>query len=197
MSDQTPPRYEGPRELAQSLSAFAHMSAAGARWNREGLRDDSEYRDLGLAAATGGRLGNLFRIQLYNPAMTQGWLKLGSAVRFHSELDALTRELAICQVARLTGAEYEWRAHSRLAQTEGLTSEQLQALPAWQQTELFDARQRAVLNLADARVSLRWRRTKRCSWRSGFPAWATSSTPRTDWAPCSSPAPGTTSCARP
>src|SRR5438067_8833983 len=91
----------------------------------------------------GGRLGNLFRIQLYNPAMTQGWLKLGSAVRFHSELDALTRELAICQVARLTGAEYEWRAHSRLAQAEGLTSEQLQALPTWQQTERFDARQRA------------------------------------------------------
>lgn len=52
-----PPRYDGPRELAASLSAFARMSADSARWNREGLRADAEYRDLGLAAATQGRLG--------------------------------------------------------------------------------------------------------------------------------------------
>src|SRR3954469_3541876 len=57
MSDESKPRYDGPRELAQSLSAFAQASAAGASWNREGLRAESEYRDLGLAAATGGRIG--------------------------------------------------------------------------------------------------------------------------------------------
>jgi len=54
---ETVPRYDGPRELAQSLSAFAQASAAGATWNREGLRAESEYRDLGLAQATGGRIG--------------------------------------------------------------------------------------------------------------------------------------------
>ena len=58
MSTETPPpRYEGPRDLAESLSRFARMGAADATWNREGLRDDAEYRDLGLAAATGGRVG--------------------------------------------------------------------------------------------------------------------------------------------
>jgi quercetin dioxygenase-like cupin family protein len=57
MSNDAPPRYDGPRALAESLTAFARMSAADAHWNREGLRADSEYRDLGLAAATGGRLG--------------------------------------------------------------------------------------------------------------------------------------------
>ena len=51
------PRYDGPRVLAQSLTKFARMSAPEATWNREGLREDSEYRDLGLAAATGGRIG--------------------------------------------------------------------------------------------------------------------------------------------
>jgi len=51
------PRYDGPRELAQSLPALAHMSAERATWNREGLREDSEYRDLGLAEVTGGRIG--------------------------------------------------------------------------------------------------------------------------------------------
>jgi mannose-6-phosphate isomerase-like protein (cupin superfamily) len=57
MSTEAPPRYAGPRALAESLSQFARMSAAGATWNREGLREDAEYRDLGLAGATGGRLG--------------------------------------------------------------------------------------------------------------------------------------------
>ena len=57
MSTEASPRYAGPRALAESMSQFARRSAADATWNREGLRDDSEYRDLGLAAATGGRLG--------------------------------------------------------------------------------------------------------------------------------------------
>jgi len=52
-----PPRYDGPRALAEALSAFARNSADGARWDREGLRTDAEYRDLGLAAATHGRIG--------------------------------------------------------------------------------------------------------------------------------------------
>ena len=57
MSTEAPPRYAGPRALAESLSQFARMGAADATWNREGLRDDAEYRDLGLATATGGRIG--------------------------------------------------------------------------------------------------------------------------------------------
>lgn len=57
MPHEVPPRYAGPRELAQSLTAFAQLTAKNARWDREGLRDDVEYRDLGLAAATKGRLG--------------------------------------------------------------------------------------------------------------------------------------------
>ena len=55
--DTSTPRYAGPRKLAESLSAFARTTTADARWDREGLRADSEYRDLGLAAATNGRIG--------------------------------------------------------------------------------------------------------------------------------------------
>jgi hypothetical protein len=57
MHNEGTPRYDGPRELAQSLTAFAYSSATEAIWNREGLREDSEYRDLGLAAVTNGRIG--------------------------------------------------------------------------------------------------------------------------------------------
>ena len=51
------PRYDGPLALAQALSAFARSPSPEDAWSREGLRADVEYRDLGLAAATGGRIG--------------------------------------------------------------------------------------------------------------------------------------------
>jgi alkylhydroperoxidase family enzyme len=97
----------------------------------------------------GGRLLNLFRMQLHNPDIAEAWLSLGSAVRFKSELDAATRELAICEVASLCRAEYEWRAHRRIAEQEGVSDQVLSALPNWQAAEtLFDRKQRAVLALA-------------------------------------------------
>jgi len=73
MSADAPPRYDGPRALAESLTAFARMGAADAVWNREGLRADSEYRDLGLAATTGGRLGVKHIRALLPMAAPTGW----------------------------------------------------------------------------------------------------------------------------
>jgi alkylhydroperoxidase family enzyme len=120
-----------------------------------------EYPDLDAAdAATqvaaenirqqrGGRLLNLFKMQLYNPDIATGWLALGSAVRFKGELDAPTRELAICLVARLTGAEYEWTGHRRLALNEGVSEAQLDGILDWRRSHAFDPRQRAVLALAE------------------------------------------------
>jgi AhpD family alkylhydroperoxidase len=101
--------------------------------------------------ARGGRLFNLYRMQLHNPAITSGWLALGSAVRYKTQLDPATRELAICYVARLTGAEYEWQAHRKLALAEGMSEAQLDELLDWRsKSDLYDERQRAVLGLAEA-----------------------------------------------
>ena len=72
MNDTTP-RYAGPKALAESLSAFFRASGSTAPWKREGLREDSEYRDLGLAAATGGRIGAK-HIRALKPMMVPtGW----------------------------------------------------------------------------------------------------------------------------
>jgi alkylhydroperoxidase family enzyme len=96
----------------------------------------------------GGRFPHLFHMQLYNPAIADGWLRLGTAVRYKSELDDVTRELAICLVARTTGAEYEWRAHRRIAHELGFSEAALDAILDWR-NGAFDARQRAVLGLAE------------------------------------------------
>jgi mannose-6-phosphate isomerase-like protein (cupin superfamily) len=51
------PTYPGPKTLHTALSALHVERGERAVFQREGLRADSEYRDLGLAAATGGKLG--------------------------------------------------------------------------------------------------------------------------------------------
>jgi AhpD family alkylhydroperoxidase len=95
-----------------------------------------------------GRFPHLFHMQLYNPAIADAWLRLGTAVRYRSELDSATRELAICLVARTTGAEYEWRAHRALALSEGISEAQLERILDWRSAD-FDDRHRAVLALAE------------------------------------------------
>ena len=101
-----------------------------------------------LRKQRGGRFPHLFRMQLHNPAIADGWLRLGSAVRFNSELDDATREMAICLVAKTTGADYEWRAHRRIALEQGFSEATIDAILDWRKGE-FDARQRAVLALAE------------------------------------------------
>jgi alkylhydroperoxidase family enzyme len=96
----------------------------------------------------GGRFPHLFHMQLYNPAIVDAWLRLGTAVRYKSELDSATRELAICLVARTTGAEYEWQAHRRLAAEEGFSDAQLDTIVDWRSSQFTD-RQRAVLALTE------------------------------------------------
>jgi mannose-6-phosphate isomerase-like protein (cupin superfamily) len=57
VTDTTAPRYAGPLDLARSLSTLALATGADATFTRDGPRADVEYRDLGLADATQGRIG--------------------------------------------------------------------------------------------------------------------------------------------
>jgi alkylhydroperoxidase family enzyme len=97
----------------------------------------------------GGRLLNLFRTLLQSPPVAAGWLGLGTAVRFETKLEGRIRELAICMVAKLTGAEYEWHHHQPLAHREGISEEQLEALPDWRRGDRFSRREQAVLAYAE------------------------------------------------
>ncbi len=96
-----------------------------------------------------GRFPHLFQMQLYNPSIADAWLRLGTAVRFKSDLDAPTRELAICLVATLTEADYEYLAHRRIAVELGFLEAQLDGLRDWKTADWLDQKQRAVLALAE------------------------------------------------
>lgn len=65
-----------------------------------------------IRARRGGRLLNLDRMLLHSPALAAGWNAYLRAVRNELSLDPLLRELAMCAVASLNGADYEFIHHA-------------------------------------------------------------------------------------
>ncbi len=104
-----------------------------------------------IRARRGGRLINLDRMLLHSPPLASGWNAFLKAVRTELTLDARLRELAICAVAALNGAEYEFEHHAPEFLRAGGTDAQVKALReperALQETALFDSASRAVLGL--------------------------------------------------
>lgn len=103
-----------------------------------------------IKAERGGRLLNLYRALLNSPPVAEGWLKLFTAIRHKSTLDARARELAILRVAILNRAQYEYVAHVPQALRSGITQEKIDALAGWQVSSLFSEVERAVLAYTDA-----------------------------------------------
>jgi alkylhydroperoxidase family enzyme len=104
-----------------------------------------------LKGARGGRLINIYRLMLHSPRLANAWFELNQAVRYETEIDGQSRELAVIRVAILNRVEYVQRAHGpAYALQEGLTSEQVDALADWHSSTLFSEKQRALLAYVDA-----------------------------------------------
>ena len=120
------------------------------------LLEETEHPDLAesiarIKGARGGRLINIYRLMLHSPALANAWFELNQAVRYGTEIDGQSRELAVIRVAILNDVEYVQRAHGpAYALKEGLTPEQVSAIANWQPSKLFSAQQRALLAYTDA-----------------------------------------------
>ena len=97
-----------------------------------------------------GSLLHLYAMLLHSVPVAEGWLGFLTAIRHRCQLPGALRELVIMQVAHLNGAPYEAEQHHPIALREGLTAEQVGALPDWEGSVLFDARERAALAYCDA-----------------------------------------------
>jgi 4-carboxymuconolactone decarboxylase len=99
---------------------------------------------------------HVFRMVGQAPTLFGPWLALGGAILATLELDPLLRELAILQVARTMGCEYERLQHGAIAAGVGATSEQVTLLATTSESRDQDAMhrafspdQRAVLSFTD------------------------------------------------
>ncbi|HEY7163298.1 MAG TPA: carboxymuconolactone decarboxylase family protein [Candidatus Binatia bacterium] len=104
-----------------------------------------------IKGARGGRLINIYRLMLHSPKLAEAWFELNQAVRYGTEIDGQSRELAVIRVAILNNVEYVVRAHGpAYALKEGLTAEQVTAVADWHRSNLFSEKQRALLAYVDA-----------------------------------------------
>ncbi|SDN56303.1 carboxymuconolactone decarboxylase family protein [Geodermatophilus sp. DSM 45219] len=103
-----------------------------------------------VRARRGGTLTPLDRMLLHSEPLADGWNTLLGAVRSRFELAADLRELAICRVAVLNDADYEWRAHAPLLVRAGFPEEQLDALRDDGDLTVLSATHRCVVAYTDA-----------------------------------------------
>lgn len=97
-----------------------------------------------------GRVSLLYRALLNSEPVANGWEKLLTAVRKHTLLAPLQREMMILRVCHLLACPMEVRTHEAIARAEGLDEARLAAL---KQPELDPARfaedELLLLQLAD------------------------------------------------
>lgn len=105
-----------------------------------------------VRARRGGTLLELDRLLLHSAPFTRGWSAHLRAVRTQLTVPPNLRELAICTVAVLNGAEYEFVTHLPDFTRAGGTAEQAAAIrdvaAAMTNERLFDAAERATIRLA-------------------------------------------------
>jgi 4-carboxymuconolactone decarboxylase len=94
---------------------------------------------------------NVFTMLANAPNLAGPALRLGEAILTRTELDNALRELVILQVAKVTLTDYEWVQHVPIAQSVGVSDEQIEALRDGRLDEgLFGARELAALRLVEA-----------------------------------------------
>jgi alkylhydroperoxidase family enzyme len=93
---------------------------------------------------------------LHSPAVADGYNAFVGAIRTATVLPAAILELAVCRVAVLTNAVWEWEAHSKLAVQAGVSRKVLQEVLAHDKVvgqvsswEVVDMLQREVLQYVD------------------------------------------------
>lgn len=122
-------------------------------------------RDSALVSAIeqrrGGRLLNLDRMLLWSEPLARAWNVFLRTLRQELSLAPKLRELAICVVARTTGAEYEFHHHAPEFEKAGGSPAQVAALDdpdAATASPLFDDLEKSVIRYAltstrDVRIS--------------------------------------------
>ncbi|KAJ5934352.1 hypothetical protein N7466_003899 [Penicillium verhagenii] len=94
---------------------------------------------------------------LHSFPITDGWNSFLGAIRTRTSLSTVVRELAICRVAVVNGALFEWEQHSPLLQQGGLGEDALKLVGDIQvdfseesSLSTLSVEERAVLRYTDA-----------------------------------------------
>lgn len=93
---------------------------------------------------------NVFRTLLKHPKLAKVINDLLLMLLFDgNRLSHRLRELLIMRIGWVTGSNYEWTQHWRIAQDYGLTESEVLAVKNWREADCFDPADQAVLAATD------------------------------------------------
>ncbi|OBT61822.1 hypothetical protein VE03_08780 [Pseudogymnoascus sp. 23342-1-I1] len=97
--------------------------------SKEGLDEESAAIYDRIAARRAPRPLQALDLTLFrSPNVADGWNSFLGAIRTKTSLPDDIREIAICRVAVLNGAAYEWLSHAPLAKKGGVSEEGMKSL---------------------------------------------------------------------
>lgn len=124
--------------------------------SKEGLDEESAAIYDRIAARRAPRPLQPLDLTLFrSPNVADGWNSFLGAIRTKTSLPDDIREIAICRVAVLNGAAYEWLSHAPLAKKGGVSEEGMKSLgnpdvAGATKLEGFTDKQWAVIRYTDA-----------------------------------------------
>lgn len=95
---------------------------------------------------------NIFRVMLHRPKTAKALADLLISLLFSGELDNRLRELLIMRIGWVTGSDYEWTQHWRIAREQfGCTDQDLLELRGdWRSSGHFGVDEKTLLAAVDA-----------------------------------------------
>lgn len=92
---------------------------------------------------------SIFQMLLNHPQLARSFNDMLATMLWHGALDPRLRELVIMRIGWLTGCDYEWTQHWRVASGLGVAAEDLLGVRDWQAYNGFGPAERAVLAATD------------------------------------------------
>lgn len=106
-----------------------------------------------LRAGRRGSLINVYKLLLHSPQLAATWYEHVSAARWGTKLSGRLREIVIIRVGKINDIPYVMKQHvPALAEAEGLSRAECDALADWRAAACFSAAERAALAYVDALV---------------------------------------------
>ncbi|HUY07230.1 MAG TPA: hypothetical protein VMU99_08230 [Acidimicrobiales bacterium] len=99
---------------------------------------------------TQGRMHGPFNAMLIDPVVGEATQQLGAVVRYSTQLDDRSREIAILEVARHERSEFEFYAHRAIGLSSGLSETELEAMRSGSDSVSFRPHERLVREVVAA-----------------------------------------------
>ncbi len=106
--------------------------------------------------------GGAFRTLAHNPAVLKAVYGQLTTLLLRNTFNTRLRELMIMRIAWVTGSEYEWTQHWRVASEASIPPEDVLAVRDWRGSDRLTAADRAILTATDE--SLAGRTISDASW---------------------------------